>query len=417
MAEQQLLDDAPAGPSKTTMKGVYFGGDATNPTLILRLSSFRAQLVDITGFTFRRKKFNTDFQPDWRNHHLGETGDRRYLLRILPLLRACRIIASNREAFEGAQFIYARMIDMALLALFAKIWHRLDAVLVYEIEDVQAIFFKKSLRGAFFRWIERRLLARTQLVVVMSPGFLHGYLQPVQGYAGPTYVLENKIQVGELTGPQDGIDGWRERRDKWVIGWFGTLRCERSMALLSEIAERLRDRVEIYTRGYPTETGLAPYLERVARHPNWLYEGEYKMPRDLANMYGRVHFTWCLDFLDVGGNSELLLACRMYQGGYYGSVPLVARDTEMDRFLAPHGIGHAFKPPYAENIAAFLEGLNWADYEKERGRIKALGPEIFLEAGADMRGLLDTIDSIARNCKEGATPRAGPLQMETQGRS
>jgi succinoglycan biosynthesis protein ExoL len=385
------------GGGQQKLRGVYFGGDATNPTLILRINSFLAAGVEVTAFTFRRAKFNTAFQPTWRNIHLGATSDRRYVLRLPPLLSACRIIARHRSAFDGVDFLYARMLDMVLLALFAKLWFRLDAKIVYEVEDVQAVFFQRTLAGAVFRWIERRVLARTQLLVAMSPGFVRGYFTPTQGYRGPSFVLQNKIQLADPAAPPSpAAHRWRTIRDKWVIGWFGTLRCSQSMEILSEIAERLSDRVEIYTRGYPTETGLEHYTGIVDRNPNWTYEGEYTIPRDLAEMYGRVHFTWCLDFLDVGGNSELLLACRMYQGGFYGSVPLVGQGSEMERFLAPHSIGHAFAAPFAENIAAFLEKLSWEDYARERERILALGRTLFLEDGSDMRALLRAIREAPR---------------------
>jgi succinoglycan biosynthesis protein ExoL len=284
------------------------------------------------------------------------------------------------------------MLDMALLALFAKLWFGLEATFVYEVEDVQAVFFKKTYLGAFFRWVERWVLSRTQLLVVMSPGFLRGYFMPVQRFAGASFVLENKIQLAHpIARPTAAAYRWRNIRDRWIIGWFGTLRCERSMAILSAIAERLGDRVEIKTRGFPTETGLAHYMKFISPHPNWGYEGEYKIPDDLEEMYGCVHFTWCLDFLDIGGNSELLLACRMYQGGYYGSVPLVVRGSEMDRFLTTHAIGHAFEDPFAENISAFLEQLTWAQYEDERERIIGLRRQLFLESGSDIRRLLEVI--------------------------
>ena len=383
------------GGSQEKLRGVYFGGDATNPTLILRINSFLAAGVGVTAFTFRRAKFNTAFQPTWRNIHLGATSDRKYVLRLLPLLSACRIIARHRSAFDGVDFLYARMLDMVLLALFAKLWFRLDAKIVYEVEDVQAVFFKRTLAGSVFRWIERQVLARTQLLVVMSPGFVRGYFTPMQGYRGPSFVLENKIQLADPSVPlTEAAHRWRSIRDKWVIGWFGTLRCPQSMEILAEIAERLGDRVEIYTRGYPTETGLGHYTRIVDRHPNWTYEGEYTIPRDLEEMYGRVHFTWCLDFLDVGGNSDLLLTCRMYQGGFYGSVPLVCQGSEMQRFLAPHGIVHAFAAPFAENISAFLEMLSWDDYARERERILALGRPLFLEDGSDMQRLLGAIRAL-----------------------
>ncbi len=208
-------------------------------------------------------------------------------------------------------------------------------------------------------------------------------------------MLENKLQ---LAGPPAPLDDrayqWRNIQDRWVIGWFGTLRCERSMQILSEIAKRLGKRVEIYTRGYPTETGLPHYMGLVGQHSNWSYEGEYTIPRDLEQMYGRVHFSWCLDFLDTGGNSELLLACRLYQGGFYGAVPLVVAGSEMDRFLVSHGIGHAFAEPFAKAISDFLSGLSWEDYVRERERVIGLGPDLFLDTGADVRRLLQQIRSV-----------------------
>jgi len=160
---------------------------------------------------------------------------------------------------------------------------------------------------------------------------------------------------------------------------------------LSAIATRLGDRVEIQTRGHPTETGVDHFLEIVKRHSNWRHGGEYRIPDDLEAMYGGVHFSWCFDFLDPNGNSPLLLACRMYQGGYYGAVPLLATGSEMERFLAPHGIGHAFDEPAADRVCDFLETLSWEDYFAERERVKGLGPELFLDTGEDARDLLRLI--------------------------
>ena len=187
---------------------------------------------------------------------------------------------------------------------------------------------------------------------------------------------------------------WEEITDRWVIGWFGTLRCTKSMALLEEIAVALGPRVEIYTRGYPTETGLDAYMEIVNRHPNWTYGGEYTIPDDLEEMYGRVHFSWCLDFLDEEGNSPLLLACRMYQGGFYGAVPLAPEGSEMEAWLGRAGVGHAFPAPHAASIIDFLKSVTPGDYREERARIMAERRALFLEDGSDMRNLLETMQRL-----------------------
>lgn len=401
MQSLQPEAEVPAGPLSNTqtapLKGVYIGVDATNPTLILRIRSFLRAGVDLTAFTFRRKKFNTGYVPEWKNVHLGETSDRRYGRRLPSLVTGLRRILAHGDILRAADFIYARNMDLLFLGLLAKRLTGSRAKLVYEVEDVQEIFFKKTIGGAIFRRLERWALRQVDLLVPLSPGFLRGYFEPVQDYRGPSYVLENKIQLGDkpdTSTPAGRV--WETITDRWVIGWFGTLRCPRSMALLEEIAERLGDRVEIYTRGYPTETGLPAYMEIVERHPNWSYEGEYTIPDDLEAMYGRVHFSWCFDFLDEFGNSPLLLPCRMYQGGFYGAVPLVAEGTEMARWVARAGVGHALPAPYVDSVVAFLEQVHPAAYRAERAEIRVRRRELFLEDGRETRAMLETIRTLPR---------------------
>ncbi|WP_176473793.1 glucosyltransferase [Actibacterium ureilyticum] len=377
------------------LKGIYIGVDATNPTLILRIRSFLRAGVTLKAFTFRRQKFNTGYTPEWDNVHLGMTTDRNYFARLPVLLSAARTLLRHKKDFREADFIYARNMDLVFLGLLAKKLSGSKAKLVYEVEDVQEVFFKQTLAGRIFRWLEARALNQIDLLVPLSPGFMRGYFEPVQNYDGPHYVLENKIQLGDRPDTRtEAGQVWNGIRDRWVIGWFGTLRCPKSMALLEQIAERLGDKVEIYTRGYPTETGLDAYMEIVNRHPNWVYDGEYTIPDDLEQMYGRVHFSWCIDYLDEFGNSPLLLACRMYQGGFYGAVPLAVEGWEMDRWLQRAGIGHAFPSPVADPICDFLETLDWDDYVAERARIEENRNALFLEDGSDTRALLDLIRSL-----------------------
>lgn len=390
----RAAETTPAPPPRLSapLKGIYIGVDATNPTLILRIRSFLRAGVELTAFTFRRHKFNTAFQPDWNNVHLGETVDRNYRKRLPALVRGLRTMLEHADEIRAADFIYARNIDLLILGLLAKRRTGSQAKLVYEVEDVQEIFFKKTAGGVLFRKLEAWTLKHVDLLVPLSPGFMRGYFEPVQGYHGPSFVLENKLQLqGRSDAPTPAGSAWEEITDRWVIGWFGTLRCPKSMALLEEIAERLGDRVEIYTRGYPTETGLDAYMEIVNRHPNWTYDGEYTIPDDLEEMYGRVHFSWCLDFLDEHGNSPLLLACRMYQGGFYGAVPLVAEGSEMDSWLTRAGVGHAFPAPYAEPIADFLASVDPAAYRAERAEIMDRRHALFEEDGRDTVAMLEMI--------------------------
>ncbi len=78
----------------------------------------------------------------------------------------------------------------------------------------------------------------------------------------------------------------------------------------------------------------------------------------------------------------------------------------MERFLAPHGIGHAFAAPFAENIAAFLEKLSWEDYAQERERVLALGRPCFSRTAATCNELLAGYQSLAELAMLGWTGAA-----------
>ncbi len=368
---------------------VYVGVDATNPTLILRIRSFLKAGVNLTGFTFRRQKFNQAFEPDWNNVHLGETVDRNYLARLPILAKAVWRMVKERKTLRAADFIYARNLDCVVVAALAKTLTGSRAKLVYEVEDVQEVFFFQNLKGAIFRMIERWVLRRSALLVVMSPGFVRGYFATTQNYKGPWYALENRVQTEDLS-ERPAVEAWEEITDRVVIGWFGTLRCTKSMKILEEIAQRMGDKVEIYTRGYPTETGMEAYQEILNRNPNWTYENEYTIPQDLPDMYRRVHYSWCMDFLDEFGNSPLLLACRMYQGGYYGAVPLVVEGSEMVHWLGQHNIGHVMGADVVDSVVDFLEQFDMDAYRHERQKVMDVR-DVFREDGSDLTGLLNLL--------------------------
>jgi len=403
MAPESSIDliDSDAERNATDARPVqsiaYFAGDATNPTVRLRIASFLREGIAVTGFTFRRDKFHADFIPFWDNVALGTTKDRQYLSRLSVIFKAFRKLWRHRDRLRKVDVLYARLFDSAFLALLMKKLLRLDARLVYEIEDVHDVFFRNTPGARIMRFLERRILASADLVVVPSPGFVEGYLVPFQGYDRSCFLLENRIQLHEVPAkdapPSERAQAWKKTSDRWVIGWFGTLRCRKSMQILSQIAERLGDKVLIYTRGFPTETGLDAYMEIVDRHENWVHEGPYLMPDDLEDLYGRVHFVWCLDFYDENGNSELLLACRMYHGGYFGAVPLFTKQSQMARHLAPHAIGHAVADPYADAVCDLLETMSRDQYETERASILELRDELFLEDGSGVRALLTRISA------------------------
>ncbi len=407
---RRLRGKAAAEPAAEPAAVAFFGQDCTDNAVIRRITAFQAAGHPVLGLTFRREKFNRDYQPTWDNVPLGQTRDRHYRDRLHKLWRAAWMIFGERHRLAAVSLFYARNIDMALLAMFGRLVSGARAPLVYEVLDVQRAFIGNRWQARLLRWVERRILAAAQLLVVSSPGFVDAYYLPVQRYAGEWFLLENKIlgaqlrAMGEagadLPGRLPGTEG------RLVIGWFGTLRCTRSLALLAEIAAALPDRVVVYLRGFPTETGLGPFLEVVERHPNMIYGGEFFSPRDLPALYAGIDFAWGFDFLDAGGNSDWLLPNRLYDAGYFHVPLLAAAGTQTGRRVAELGMGRCFEAPYGPAIIAFLNDLTEAEKGALKEHLAALPRALFCEED-------DTIRLIRRLLSPAAGVSAVP--SETMG--
>ncbi len=392
-----MTGSAPDKPGKV----VFFGHDAAESTVIKRIRAFTEQGLQVVGFNFRRDKFSRGFQPFWDNLHLGTTQDRAYGRRLLALARALPKVLSRRAELRSADFFYARNIDMCALALAARWLSGASAPLVYEVLDVQRVFVGRGLVPALFRWAERRLLSQTDLLVISSPGFATNYFRSRQGYRGRIFLLENKLSFARATAVERPratptcASAPQAAPDRWVIGWFGTLRCPKSLAMLCRIAEALPDKVEIYLRGVPTETGPEAFEQAIAGHPNMVYGGEYRNPADLAEIYGRVNLTWDFEFLDEGTNSKWLLPNRIYEGGYFGSVALASSNTQTGEKLRDLGLGYTFGAPEVENLIAFLRWYSIDEHVARRGHVLSLPAQSFCDL-YDTRDLCELIFSLPR---------------------
>lgn len=395
----------------------FFGHDWQESTVVKRIRAFSGLGLRVVGFNFRRDKFAREFRPFWNNINLGTTQDRAYGKRLLALLRALPTLLRHRRRLREADFFYARNIDMCALALAGRSIAGSRASLVYEVLDVQRIFLGERIVSRLFRWAERRLLRQCDLLVISSPGFDRHYFRSVQGYRGRLFLLENKISFAQASAvprprPEAAAGAARcAAPGKWVIGWFGTLRCPKSLAMLCRIADALPDKVEIYMRGVPTETGLEAFERAIAGRPNMIYGGEYRNPDDLAEIYGRVHLTWAFDFLDEGSNSDWLLPNRLYEGGYFGSVALASSHTETGAKVRALGLGYTFGPPEVDNLIAFLRRYTLEEHLARQAHILCLPLDHFCDLH-DTQALCRLVLDLPRHprLRSGAPLRARTLQ-------
>jgi hypothetical protein len=375
----------------------FFAHDWTESTVAKRVAAFQAQGSRVKGFMFRRAHRVPVRGPIWENVELGTTVDRHYLRRVPMLLVGTIRLLQHRKALKSCRIYYARNIDMLFIAIVAKAIAQSKAPIVYEVLDIQRIFAGLGLANRVFRWVERWLMARSALLVVSSPDFISEYFRPRQHYSGQWRLLENKVFPIKA----DWLQSNTRRRipvgPPWVIGWFGTLRCARSLKTLCRIADVNPDLVTVHIRGLPSHEDLPINVIEAAcaERTNMLYGGSYRSPEDLATIYGVIHFAWCIDYLDAGGNSDWLLPNRVYEGCLMGAMCLARKNTATSRMVEGRGLGWAFEEPAGTSVSEFLAHLKADEYLRMQRRVEAENRARFADL-TDTRDLLHDMDELVK---------------------
>ncbi|MGI9433700.1 MAG: hypothetical protein ACR2Q4_02520 [Geminicoccaceae bacterium] len=368
---------------ESSRRVVYFGHDRTDSKVISRIESLRKLGFHVFGLTYHRVKFNRRHEPTWENVDLGTTADYAYLGRLQSLMIGALCLFRYRKRFVEASFVFARNIDMALLALFARFISGSRAPIAYEVLDVHRFFLGTRKRNRVIRAIERWVLSRVDALIVSSEGYIRNYYEPTQSYRGRWFLLENKVPPGSIspvrTPPRHRP---KELGAPWVIGWCGTMRCVQSLEFLTEIARRHRDTVQVYMCGYPTETGMDAFMAHIENEPNMIYGGGYKGPDDLAEVYAEVDLNWTIELSDASyksDNSLWLLPNRLYEGCCCHVPAIAMGGTETARKVEALDIGWVVEEPLVESVSNVLTALTTGDFQAKQDHLKSLPSSTFWE--------------------------------------
>jgi succinoglycan biosynthesis protein ExoL len=383
-----------AGPTVRNAGGaelLFFCPDVTDATTLKRVQQFMDFGYRVTVFGFRRKRYNTAYQPPWPNVPLGFTTDAKYWHRLSALLHAIPALFANRRMLSRAAIFHARNIDQLLLAMLARLIAFSRAPIAYEVLDIPPILMRRGLVPAMLRAIERFCLPRIDLLVLSSPGFHRNYFSAVQGYSGEWFLLENKLYPT----PSSSLPAKPARTvgRPWIVGYFGLIRGEATVDLIARLAERLPDRVLFKFAGVLTTVDQAKFDAVLRRCPNVVYSGPYLPQQDLERLYREVDFAWALDLENTDHNSRWLMPCRFYEAGYHGVPCLAVRGFEVGKAIENDRIGWTFEEPLEESLACFFERLSEADYEQVQRRLRT-APESRFVAGDDVVSLCDRLSRL-----------------------
>jgi succinoglycan biosynthesis protein ExoL len=327
----------------------------------------------VTPIGFRRSVDAPTAVEGTRAVDLGRTRDAMLARRALSVLETLVKLDGIAEHVRGCDVVLARNLEMLVLAVRARKLYAPKATVVYECLDIHRLQLSNGLSGKMLRFLESSLWGEIDLLLTSSPAFVDNYFSQ-QGFTAPVRLVENKV----LTLGAEGTRMPSVRTPPgppWRIGWFGMLRCRKSLEILSSIAQAAEGALEVVIRGRASDA-VFPDLEiATAKLAHVRYGGPYNNPDDLSGIYGDVHFIWAIDYHDHGQNSAWLLPCRMYEGSFYGAVPIAFAGVETGRWLAKRGAGVLFGEPlesqlFESQLTEFFRGL-----DRDRFRALAHGVE------------------------------------------
>jgi succinoglycan biosynthesis protein ExoL len=316
---------------------------------------------------------------------LGQTWDARLIARAFTILRE-RFIAKRYAALmEGVDAIVARNLDVLALGYHARTCAQADVPLIYECLDIHGCMLGEGTKAHLMRGLEAFFLRKTSGLIVSSPAFIREYFNRYQRSHKPYLLVENKYPESSFLATKHNPPPPMP----WRIGWFGHLRCEKSLKFLLELAERSEGRVQVIIRGKIIMADKELFHGLVRQSSHVRYEGPYNY-NDIPLIYRDIHFCWAIDYYQEGANSSWLLPNRIYEAASQQVVPIALDQVEAGRWLKSRNCGVLINNP-VEDLLEFFEHLNPTAYEGMCGRVAAIPKTDVLAGGADNVALVNFI--------------------------
>lgn len=281
--------------------------------------------------------------------------------------------------------VLARNLEMLLLGAAARRLGAPKARLVYEALDIHGSLVGHGLRARLLRAVEAFLVRRCDRLIVSSPAFVTRHFSRYRGLP-PVRLVENRAPRVEDAAPVP--PGPRPPGRPWRIGWFGMIRCRRSLEILQGLVAAAPGAVEVIVRGRPTPA-VFPDFPAEAAAAGLRFEGPYA-PEDLPRLYAEVDFVWAVDFYEAAANSAWLLSNRLYEGAAAGRPALAQAGVETGRWVERHCAGVVFTD-LDRDLPGFFVRLTPAAYADLEARTAAIPPEVATYDRNDCLALVEAL--------------------------
>lgn len=355
--------------------------------------------ITLSGFSYDGNISALDLNTE--QIALGKRVDGRLAMRALSVFLAIPKLWQLRKLNPLPDIILARNIEMLFLAfIIKKTWINKDISIIYECLDIHKMQLESGWKGRTLRGLEERLISQSSAIIISSPAFKSNYFSRFTDIPQDVLLLENKLLDVSDDAPMEPSQDTSLRGTPWKIGWFGTLRCQKSMLALSEFAKHTDNQFKIVLRGKPVLSVHDDFFGQVEAADNIEFFGNYRNPEDIENIYGDVHFSWLIDFYEEGQNSNWLLPNRLYEGCRFGAVPIALAGTETARVLEELNIGITLPDVRQETLTRHLTNMSLARYAELKSQVLAIPQSRWSHSKEDCVRFVQFLSQLAKHgCK------------------
>ncbi len=371
------------------LKILYLAHDLTDAAVRRRVLMLKLGGAHVTVAGFQRAENTLAGDGDVTTIFLGRTVDGRFVQRLQAVLSAAMSLKKDLKNVPEPDVIVARNLEMLALADRASKKFGAKVPVIYECLDIHRLLLNDGLKGRMLRAAEGFFGRDIKLIITSSPAFIDNYFSRRSKVAAPTLLLENKVLVrgnpAAIPLPKPRPPGVGR---PWKIGWFGAIRCSKSLAILSEFARRMEGKVEVIIRGRPSHGEFDNFSRQVALAPYVEFGGPYRNPEDLEAIYSDVQFAWAVDFFEEGLNSEWLLPNRLYESALHGAIPVALKSTETGKFLERRGLGLVLEAVTPDDLETPFKAMDDNFYERLFNAMAGAERRLWVAGAEECRSLV-----------------------------
>ncbi len=363
------------------MKFVFLYPNDPNPRFIKRMSLTTSKLIE-TYVLYWDRGINTPFTlPDNVKviPILLKVSVRKRIKKLLHFpIFLCKALKEIRQI--KPQLLHVGNIDMLFTAFLYKIFFDNNIKIIYEIGDLPSFIINDQIgykevvrRGLIF--IEKMITKKIELLILTSPYFWDAYYS--------RFIDEDKYFFMPNVPSRELFSNYKkaEPNKKIVIGYVGFIRYKKQILQLIDAVKDHKEAFEILIAGEgPDACEIKTYIQNNNVSDFVKITGAYDYTKDILNIYGKVDIVYSV--YDIAyENVKLALPNKLYEAIVCELPIIVAKQTELEKFVVNNGIGWAVDDNRVESLKELLHHLknNPEDLQTKSAQCRKIKDDYYLE--------------------------------------